>query len=91
MERTHQMKYSISFLTALLLAAIATLLAADRLLAATAPILTEVADGLVFGDGTDPRVHFIGSRQAGYDVVFERQAADGWQQVATFPTGQYEE
>ena len=85
------MKYSISFLTALLLAPLAALLAADRPLAAPTPILTGVADDLVFGGGTGARAHFVGSPQAGYDVVLERQAADGWQQVATFPTGQYEE
>ena len=52
------------------------------------PILTEVADGLVFGGGTGSRAHFVGSLQAGYDVVFEQKAPDDWQQAARFPTGQ---
>lgn len=59
--------------TALLLASVAALHAADRPLLAETPMLTEIADGLAFGGGTKPRVRFIGSPQAGYDVVFERR------------------
>ncbi len=54
----------------------------------TPPVLTTSSDGLVFSGGTDTRVHFTGSPQAGYDVVFERKELNAWQHAAAFPAGQ---
>jgi len=79
---------SFLILAAVLLVSSASVNAANRPPTAPAPILKGMADGLVFGGGTGSRVHFVGSPQAGYDVVLEREVRDGWQQAAAFPAGQ---